>query len=273
MKLLKSFIFEATWDGDNFMKVWNDAVDSGKTLEDVAKHFNISTTNASQRAWQLRKIVGDDMKSFPRGRPKGGTRQKMSPEFEMEMIKAYNSSNNEPEAASKLSISPAALNRWANANRERLGLKIFKKGRPTNDSEKVRLSNETFIEIWNNSSDLEDVLSALKKKNIKISETAASVKASLLRRKGHDLKKMEVGRAAERAYEKKHAMEDYDVDLAAELEAALDEPVPDEEVVVADDEQDARAIARELFKKEKMKEKEQEDVPSELSPDELDWSS
>lgn len=269
MKLLKSFIFEATWSGDEFIRVWNDAVENGKSVEDVAKHFGISILNASQRAHKLRQAVGDDIKSFPRG---GASKKALASRFnagierELEMANVYNASSTEVEAASKLNISPATMNKWANINRQRLNLKTFNRRGITANEPKARIKDELFIKIWNSSNDVEDVVDELKKHGINVPKTSASVKATMLRAKGHELKKMEIGMAASKAYDKKHSMEDYDADLAADLEAALNEPDDDEK-----QSEDPRAAARELFKK--MKEKEPDEQTIELSPDELEWSS
>ena len=75
-------------------------------------------------------------------------------------------------------------NTESNVNEE-TKTKAKKRGRP------AKVEKDIFIQMWNNASSLNDVAAS-----VGMPSTSVSVKASLLRKSGHELKKFRRGRRA-----------------------------------------------------------------------------
>ena len=75
-------------------------------------------------------------------------------------------------------------NTESNVNKE-TKTKAKKRGRP------AKVEKDIFIQMWNNASSLNDVAAS-----VGMPSTSVSVKASLLRKSGHELKKFRRGRRA-----------------------------------------------------------------------------
>jgi hypothetical protein len=187
-KLRQFIIAEAKkWSVDEFIKVWNAA----QNRDEVATYFGISPQIASIRAKDLR-TAGHDLKKFPRGRSLGTTvtpreKKTFTPE---EFIEVWNSSNTINDAAITLGVSyPDAMRLAKQLIVQGYDLKTHTPGRKV----KYDIDLETFSKIWNESDDVDDVLSRLSDMGIELDpERARNIVATwaFRARKQYDLKKM-----------------------------------------------------------------------------------